>query len=98
MNHYVGILHAQVTSASEGISFGFQYEEPYGAYFRDHPSAWRLLLADSLVDKIKQSATVNMIVDGRPAGPIHTSELGKGPVLIQLPAGTGTHRWKLELK
>src|SRR2546422_435058 len=28
MTHYVGILHAQVTSASEGIEFGFQYEEP----------------------------------------------------------------------
>lgn len=98
MNHYVGILHAQVTSASEGIEFGFQYEEPYGAYFANHPSSWRLLLADPLVDKIKQSATANMIVDGRMAGPLNTSQLAERPVLIHLPAGTGTHSWKLELK
>jgi hypothetical protein len=98
MNHYVGTLHAQVTSASEGIEFGFEYEEPYGAYFRNHPSSWRLLLADSLVDKIKRSATANMAVDGRMAGRLNTSQLTESPVLIQLPAGTGTHSWKLELK
>ena len=77
MNHYVGILHAQVSSASEGIAFGFQYEEPYCAYFRNHPSSWRLLLADPLVDKIKQSTSANMIVDGRMAGPINTSPLAE---------------------
>src|SRR5579872_6397736 len=57
MNHYIGILHAQVTSADEGVGFAFQYEDPYGAYFRDHPSSWRLLLADPLVDGIKQSTS-----------------------------------------
>jgi hypothetical protein len=98
MNQYVGILHAQVTSASEGIELDFRYEEPYGAYFRNHPSSWRLLLADPLVDKIKQSATANMIVDGRVAGPLNTSQVTERPVLIQLLAGTGTHSWKLELK
>ncbi len=97
MNHYVGILHAQVSSASEGIAFGFQYEEPYCAYFRNHSSSWKLLLADPLVDKIRQSTTANMIVDGRMAGPINTSPLSRS-ALIHLPAGTGTHSWKLELK
>jgi hypothetical protein len=97
MNHYVGILHAQVSSASEGIAFGFQYKETYCAYFRNHPSSWKLLLADPLVDKIKQSTFANMIVDGRMAGPINTSPLSR-PALIHLPAGTGTHSWKLELK
>ena len=98
MNQYVGILHAQVTSASEGIEFGFQYEEPYGAYFRNHLSSWRLLLSDPLIDKIHQSTTANMIVDGRMAGLINTSPLTERPMLIQLPAGAGTHSWKLELK
>jgi hypothetical protein len=55
-------------------------------------------LADPLVDKINQAATANMIVDGRMAGPLNTSQLAERPVLIHLPAGTGTHRWKLELK
>jgi hypothetical protein len=98
MNHYVGILHAQVTSAGEGIGFAFQYDEPYGAYFRDHASSWRLLLADPLVDRIKQSTTANMIADGRIAGPLNVSHLAEEPVLIHLPAGTGPHSWKLELK
>ncbi len=98
MNHYIGILHAQVTSADEGVGFAFQYEDPYGAYFRDHPSSWRLLLADPLVDGIKQSTSANLIVDGRAAGSLNTPRLADGSVLIQLPAGTGAHSWKLELK
>jgi len=98
MNHYIGILHAQVTSADEGIGLVFQYEDPYGTYFRDHSSSWRLLLADPLGVRLKQSTSVNVIVDGRAAGTLNTSQLADWSVLIHLPAGIGTHRWKLELK
>ena len=97
MNHYIGILHTQVTSSREGIEFGFQYEEPYGAYFRNHSSTWRLLLADPLLDKMRQSPAENIIVDGRTVGPINTSRLSAKPVLITLPAGTGNHTWKLKI-
>ena len=34
----------------------------------------------------------------RAAGPLNTSQLAERTVRIQLPAGTGTHSWKLELK
>jgi len=98
MNHYVGILHAGIASAGEGIGFTFQYEDPYGAYFLDHDSSWRLLLADPLGDSIKQLRPVNMIVDGRVVGTLSTAQLAEGRVLIRLPAATGTHSWKLELK
>jgi hypothetical protein len=98
MNHYIGILHAQVTSADEGVGFAFQYEDPYGGYFSDHPSSWRLLLADPLVDRIKQSTSANVFVDGRVAGALSSSQLADGRVLIHFPAGIGTHSWKLELK
>ena len=98
MNQYVGILHGQVTSASAGIGLGFQYDEPYGAYFLNHASSWRLLLADPLVDRIKQSNTANVIVDGRITGSLNTALLTDSPVLIRLPAGTATHSWKLELR
>jgi hypothetical protein len=98
MNHYIGILHAQVTSAEEGAGFAFQYEDPYGRYFSNHPSSWRLLLADPLLDRIKQSTSANVLVDGRVAGALNPSQLAEGRVLIQLPAGIGPHSWKLELK
>jgi hypothetical protein len=98
MNRYVGILHAQITAAGEGIGFAFTYEDPYGAYFKDHPSSWRLLLADPVVRRIKQSTTASLIVDGRAAGPIGVAQLAEGRVSIHLLPGTGTHSWKLELE
>jgi hypothetical protein len=98
MNHYIGILHAQVTSAEEGAGFAFQYEDPYGRYFSNHPSSWRLLLADPLLGRIKHSTSANVFVDGRVAGALNPSQLAVGRVLIQLPAGIGAHSWKLELK
>jgi len=79
------------------MEFRFEYEEPYGAYFRNHPSSWSLLLADPLVETIKQSPAASMIVDGRTAGPLNTSQLTARPVLINLPAGKGNHSWKLKL-
>jgi hypothetical protein len=99
MNHYVGILHAQINGAAEGVGLIFQYEDPYGAYFKDHPSSWWLLLADPIVEKISQVVAANIVVDGRTVGSLDTSQLAaEGRVLIQVPRGTGTHSWTLELK
>jgi hypothetical protein len=98
MNHYVGILHARIISAAEGIGFTFQYEDPYCAYFRDHSSSWRLLLADPLSDSIKQLRQLNTIVDGRVVGTLSAVQLAEGRVFIHLPAAMGTHSWKLEFK
>jgi hypothetical protein len=98
MNHYIGILHAELAAVGEGLGFTFQHADPYGAYFKDHPSSWILLLADPLAARIKKSATANVVIDGRQAGRVNTSALAEGRVPIQLPAGTDIHRWKLELK
>jgi hypothetical protein len=98
MNHYIGILHSRIASANQGIGFDFEYEEPYGAYFSNHASSWRLLLADPLMQRIKQVTTANMIVDGRMAGPVNHLQLAEGRVTIHFQAGTGTHSWRLELE
>jgi hypothetical protein len=98
MNHYVAILHAGIESTEGGWQLGFQYEEPYGSYFKNHASSWKLLLADPLRDRIKQATAMNMVVDGRVSGTGSTVELLREPLRIDVPAGLGRHSWKLELK
>ena len=98
MNHYVGVIHTQVAAAGEGIDFSFENEDPYGAYFNVHPSSWKLLLADSLADAVNRSTTVKIIVDGQRSGDLDRSLLKQGRMIIQLPAGSETHSWKLDLR
>ena len=98
MNHYVGVLHAQIGSAADGLGFDFQYDEPYCAYFGKHPSTWRLLMADPVLERFKQARDINVMVDGKIAKTLKSSELLSQPVLVQIPAGMGIHTWKLEVK
>jgi peptidoglycan/xylan/chitin deacetylase (PgdA/CDA1 family) len=96
MNHYIAILHTGIESAAEGTEFGFHYDEPYCAYFKNHPSSWRLLLSDPLADRIGRAADVNVVVDGRVTRP-STSDLRHRSLLIHLPVGMDRHTWKLEI-
>lgn len=98
MNHYVAILHAGIESAADGLQLGFQYDEPYCAYFKNHPSSWRLLLANPLPEGIKQSAVMSIVVDGRVTQTVRTSELLRQPLTINIPAGIGKHTWKLDVQ
>jgi hypothetical protein len=98
MNHYVAILHAGVESSGGRMQLGFQYDEPYCTYFKNHASSWRLLLADPLLDKIKQAPAMNTVVDGRVIATGSTAELGRQPLLIHIPEGLGSHSWELEIK
>jgi hypothetical protein len=98
MNHYIGILHAQVAATGEGIGFAFQYDDPYGAYFRDHPSSWMLLLTDPLVDAFRRSTPANVVVDGRVAGTLNSSQVTEGRLTIHLPAGAANHSWNVQPK
>ena len=97
INHYVAVLHAGIEAAT-GLQLDFQYDEPYCAYFKDHPSSWRLLLADPLLDRIKQASAIHMVVDGRVRDTRITSELLRRPLPIQIPAGLGRHTWELGIK
>lgn len=98
MNHYVGVLHAGIEPMQDGMGFKFQYDEPYCAYFGKHPSSWRLLMADPVLERLKQAQDLNVVVDGKSAKTLKSSELLSQPVLIQIPAGMGIHTWKLEVK
>ena len=98
MNHYIAILHAGIESAAGGLQLGFQYDEPYCTYFKNHTSSWSLQLSDPLIARIKEAAAVNIVVDGRVSWTGATAELLRRPVPIQIPAGTGRHTWKLEIK
>ena len=98
MNHYVAILHTGIESLAKDFEFRFQYDERYCAYFKDHESSWRLLLADPLVEKIKGAAAVSVVVDGQLTRTFNASELVGRPVSIHIPAGPRSHTWKLEPK
>ena len=45
MNQYVAILHAKI-GYSEAGRVTFDFDEHYCRFFKDHPSAWRLWMAD----------------------------------------------------
>jgi len=98
MNRYIAILHAQIAPQGEGFAVSFEYDDPYSAYFQNHPSSWKLLLADSLADALKRPARADIVLDGHSAGAFDASQLADGRVLIHLPPGMGTHSWKLEFR
>ena len=96
MNQYIGTLHTEIVAPeadSPELRFGF--DDHYCAYFAKHSSSWRLLLADPLLDKLRSSSGLGIAVDGRPAGQLSRGDLSGRPIVIQIPAGTGDHTWKL---
>jgi hypothetical protein len=96
VNQYVAILHTEIESPSEGWQFRFRVEDPYCAYFKEHSSSWRLVLADPLLQKIRSVKAVTVAVDNEPPHAVSTANVGNQPIVIDIPAGLGTHTWKLE--
>jgi hypothetical protein len=97
VNQYVAILHTEIESRSApGWQFRFHADDPYGAYFKDHSSSWRLVLADPLLNKIRSVKAVTVTVDNQHPSKVSTSNLGSKPIVIDIPAGLGTHTWNLE--
>jgi hypothetical protein len=98
VNQYVAILHTQIESPStQGWQFRFHVDDPYGAYFEDHSSSWRLVLADPLLQKLRGVKAVTVTVDNQHPKQVNTANLGSQAIVIDIPAGLGTHIWKLEL-
>ena len=96
MNQYIGTLHTGIDAPendSPELRFGF--DDHYCAYFAKHASSWRLLMADPLLEKLRSSPGFSIAVDGRPAGQLSRADLSGQPIIIQIPAGTGAHTWKL---
>jgi hypothetical protein len=95
VNHYVGILHAQIEApAAEGWQLQFRFDDPYCAYFGTHPSSWRLMLGDALLQRIKNLPAATVSVDDQPPVKLSTADLAS-QIKIQIPAGMGVHTWKL---
>jgi hypothetical protein len=96
MNQYIGILHAAIDApASEGWQLQFRFDDPYCAYFGKHPSSWRLVLADRLLEKIKSARAVTIAVDNQRPLRLNAAKLGREAIVFEIPAGMGTHTWKL---
>jgi peptidoglycan/xylan/chitin deacetylase (PgdA/CDA1 family) len=97
VNEYIGILHAQIDSSANGgwqITFGF--DPSYCAYFENHSSSWRLWLSDAFAERLTALQGLQISVDRRAPLKIKAAEFLGGTMTIDLPAGLGTHVWKLE--
>jgi hypothetical protein len=94
-NQYIGILHTQVRSSRDAKSLrvSFALDDKYCAYFATHSSNWKLLVSDPLRKELT-SGKLQFAIDGQKS---NTSSLDlSGSVWrIHIPAGTGTHSWKL---
>ena len=96
MNQYIGILHAAIDApASEGWQLQFRFDDTYCAYFGNHPSSWRLVLADPLQEKIRSVPAVTITVDNQRPVRLNGTNLGREPIVFEIPAGLGAHTWKL---
>jgi hypothetical protein len=97
VNQYVAILHTQIESlAGKGWQFEFHSDDPYCAYFKGHSSSWRLVLADPLLRQIRSVKEVTVAVDNQPPSRVDTASVGSQPIVIDIPAGLGTHTWRFE--
>jgi|SRR5271157_701667 len=95
-NQYVGFLHAGIESAAnDGWQLKFRFDEPYCAYFGNHPSSWRVWLSDPLREKLKSLPSLVITVDGKPLNTVNTSDLVHENLTIDIPAGLGEHVWTL---
>lgn len=97
-NQYVGILHTRIASSTNGNGWqiAFTQSGPSCAWFAKHPSAWRAWLSDSLREKLVASRP-EISVDGKRVQ-FSAADLQRETFVIDLPAGTGTHTWRLETR
>lgn len=96
-NQYVGIVHTQIDSSSDGSGFQltFAVDSHYCAYFVNHPSSWQLWLSDPLRE---QFAVLHLeaSTDGKPTE-IKAADFAHETLTIDLPPGLGSHTWRLEV-
>jgi hypothetical protein len=96
MNQYIGTLHTVIESSpAEAWQLYFKFEDPYCTYFSKHSSSWRLWLADPLLERVKTAQEVSILVDGKPSASKKAVDLLPQPLAIEIPAGMGSHVWKI---
>ncbi len=95
-NLYIAFLHAGIESAAgDGWQLKFIFDEHYCAYFREHPSSWRLWLSDGLREKLQTLQTALVTVDGKALSTASAANLLHENLVIDIPAGLGEHVWRL---
>jgi hypothetical protein len=96
-NEYTGILHTQIdSSGANAWQITFSFDPHYCAYFETHASSWRLSLSDSFEERLNALQNLQISVDGKTPVRIKASDFLREAVTIELPAGLGSHVWKLE--
>jgi hypothetical protein len=94
-NQYVGILHTQINSSMKsGLQLIFTEDDHYCEYFKDHPSSWRLWLSDPLRIALRASRP-EVWMDGK-SRDTSAADFDHESLSIEIPAGLGTHVWKLK--
>ncbi len=95
-NQYIAFLHARIEStAGDGWQLKFIFDEPYCAYFGEHPSSWRLWLSDALLEKLRTLQSVLVTVDGKTLHTVNAADFLGENFVIDIPAGLGEHVWRL---
>lgn len=97
-NELVGYLHAgksgRFDPESSSLSINLDYDDHYCVHFQDHPSKWKIEIADSFPGKIPQKARIS--VDAK-----SDTEITFGPESVfnlEIPPGTGTHKLRIEFQ
>jgi hypothetical protein len=95
-NEYVGIVQTRIDSSTKGDGWQIAFTQtgPSCAWFEKNPSAWRVWLSDALREKLSASRP-KISVDGKSV-PSSPANFQPDSFVIDLPAGTGTHTWRLE--
>jgi len=96
MNQYIGILHTQIEARPDpGWQLRFTFDDHYCAYFAAHPSSWRLVLSDALLERVRRVPTAAVTIDSQPGMRLTPEKLSSNTLTIEIPAGLGDHTWKL---
>jgi hypothetical protein len=96
LNEYVGFLHTRIDSSdANGWEITFNFDHDYCPYFAKHASTWRLWLSDPLLDKLRAFQNVRISVDGKTSTKVKAAAFLRQKLTIDLPAGLGSHVWKL---
>ena len=74
----------------------FNFDKHYCAYFESHPSSWVLRFSDPFRQQLEGVKYLDVSVDGKAPTQIKAAEFLHETVTLDLPAGLGSHVWKLQ--
>jgi hypothetical protein len=95
-NQYIGIMHTQITSSgAQGWQLKFIFDDHYCAYFANHPSSWRVWLADPFKKELEAVPGFNLAVDGKSLSKANAQDLLRDSFVVDIPTGLGAHTWSL---